>query len=99
MLTIIVASVVALGLACVVLIKSRVTDSAQLNQSRPSLLTIGVQIICGDCSGEGDQPVKTYLNEYGGCSHCQQLFARVGRRDEYLTRQGDAGKRFTDRFQ
>jgi hypothetical protein len=70
MLTIIVASAIALGLACVVLIKSRVADSAQLDQPRPALLTIGVQIICGDCSGETEQPLKTYLNRYGSCSQC-----------------------------
>lgn len=70
MLTIIVATVIALSLACVVLMKSRVTDSAQLDQPRPALLTIGVQIICGDCSGEDEHPIKTYMNRYGSCSHC-----------------------------
>jgi hypothetical protein len=70
MLTIIVATMIALSLACVVLMKSRVTDSAQLEQPRPALLTIGVQIICGDCSGEGEHPIKTYMNRYGSCSQC-----------------------------
>lgn len=70
MLTIIVATVIALSLACVVVMKSRVTDSAQLDQPRPALLTIGVQIICGDCSGEDEHPIKTYMNRYGSCSQC-----------------------------
>ena len=70
MLTIIVATVIAISLAGVVLMKSRVTDSAQLNQPRPSLLTVGVQIICGDCSGEEGQPIKTYINRHGSCSQC-----------------------------
>lgn len=70
MLTIIVATVIALSLACIVLIKSRAGDSSQLNQPRPAVLTIGVQIICGDCSGEGEHAVKTYLNRYGNCSQC-----------------------------
>ncbi len=70
MLTIIVATVIALSLACVVLMKSRVTDPAQLDQPRPALLTIGVQIICGDCSGEAEHPFKTYMNRYGSCSQC-----------------------------
>lgn len=70
MLTIIVATVIALSLACVVLMKSRLTDSAQLDQPRPALLTIGVQIICGDCSGEDEHPIKTYMNRYGSCSQC-----------------------------
>lgn len=70
MLTIIVATAIALSLACVVLMKSRVTDSAQLDQPRPALLTIGVQIICGDCSGEDEHPIKTYMNRYGSCNQC-----------------------------
>ena len=70
MLTIIVATLIALSLACLVLIKSRVADPTQLDQARPALLTMGVQIICGDCSGEGDKVVKTYLNRYGSCSQC-----------------------------
>ena len=70
MLTIIVATMIALSLACVVLMKSRVTDSAQLEQPRPALLTIGVQIICGDCCGEDEHPIKTYMNRYGSSSQC-----------------------------
>ena len=70
MLTIIVATVIALSLACLVLIKSRATDAAQLEERRPGLLTVGVQIICGDCCGENELPIKTYLNRYGNCSEC-----------------------------
>jgi hypothetical protein len=70
MLTISVATLIALGLACVVLMKGRVTDSAQLDQPRPALLTMGVQIICGDCSGEGEHPIKTYINRHGSCCQC-----------------------------
>lgn len=70
MLTIIVATVVALSLASVVLIKSRAADPARLEQPRPGLLTIGVQIICGDCSGEDGFPIKTFMNRYGSCSQC-----------------------------
>ncbi len=70
MLTIVVATMIALSLACVVLMKGRIADSAQLEQPRPALLTIGVQIICGDCSGEDEHPIKTYMNRYGSCSQC-----------------------------
>ena len=70
MLTIMIATVVALSLAGLVLIKSRANDPEQLDQPRPDLLTIGVQIICGDCAGEESQPVKTYMNRYGSCSQC-----------------------------
>jgi hypothetical protein len=70
MLTIIFAIAITLGLACIVLTKSRITDSAQLAQPRPGVLMIGVQIICGDCSGEDLRPIKTYLDQSGNCARC-----------------------------
>lgn len=70
MLTIMVATMLALAVATVVLMKSRSADPSQLEHPRPELLTIGVQIICGNCSGESDRPVKTYLDRSGNCSHC-----------------------------
>ena len=70
MLTITVATIVALALACVVLMPARTSDPAQLTQKRPPLLMIGVQIICGNCSGEGERPIKTYLNQHGNCAKC-----------------------------
>ncbi len=70
MLTIIVATAIALGLACIVLTKSRITDSAQLDRPRPGVLMIGVQIICGNCSGEDVRPIKTYLDLSGNCARC-----------------------------
>lgn len=45
-------------------------DSSQLLEPRSELVTTGVQIICGDCSGEDDMPIKTYLDRFGNCSHC-----------------------------
>lgn len=69
MLTIIVATTIAISLACIVLMK-RPADPGQLSQPRPALLTIGIQIICGDCSGDQSTPVKTYLDRSGNCSHC-----------------------------
>jgi hypothetical protein len=70
MLTIIMATTIALLLGFIVLMKSRTNDPAQLNEQRPAVLTIGVQIICGDCSGEDDRAIKTYLDRFGNCSHC-----------------------------
>ena len=70
MLTIMVATVIALSLAGVVLIKSRVTESGQLVEPRAALLTVGIQIICGDCAGEDQHAIKTYINRYGTCSQC-----------------------------
>lgn len=70
MLTIVAATTIAISLACIVLMRARTTDPAQLSQPRSPLLTIGVQIICGDCSGNESLPVKTYLDRFGNCSHC-----------------------------
>lgn len=70
MLTITVATMIALCLASVVLMKSRTNDPAQLNQPRQRMLTVGIQIICGDCSGYDERPIKTYLDRSGNCSHC-----------------------------
>lgn len=68
--TIIVASAIALTLACLVLLKSRAIDPDQLVQRRREPLTLGVQIICGDCSGEGYRPNRTYLDLTGHCARC-----------------------------
>lgn len=70
MLTIMVATAIALGFASLVLMKSRTADPAQLNQPRAGLMTMGIQIICGNCSGEGDRPIKTYLDRSGNCAQC-----------------------------
>ena len=70
MLTMMVVTMIALCLASVVLMKSRTNDPAQLEQPRHRLLTVGVQIICGNCSGTEERPIKTYLDRAGNCSHC-----------------------------
>jgi hypothetical protein len=70
MVTIVMATAIALGLASIVLLKSRTADPEQLIQPRAPMMTVGIQIICGNCSGEGDRPVKTYLNQYGNCAQC-----------------------------
>lgn len=70
MLTIMVATAFALGLVCAFLMTLRTADPAQLQHSRPELLKVGVQIICGNCSGDGDHPVKTYMDRSGSCALC-----------------------------
>lgn len=70
MLTIMVAAAFTLGLACAFLMRFRTADPAQLQQSRAALLTVGVQIICGNCSGDEDHPVKTYMDRSGSCAKC-----------------------------
>jgi hypothetical protein len=50
-----------------------VKANAQLGSKielRPSVSRLGVQIICGDCSGDEDTPVKTHLDRIGRCDRC-----------------------------
>jgi len=70
MLIIIAATMMALTFAVLFLVKGHKTDPSQLSEPRPSIPTMGVQIICGDCSGEGPIPYKTYLNHSGNCEQC-----------------------------
>ncbi len=37
---------------------------------RPPLHYSAVQIICGDCSGDGIMPVKTFMDRSGHCEQC-----------------------------
>lgn len=70
MLTIMVATALALGLACAFLMMFRTADPTQLQQARSELLRVGVQIICGNCSGDDDHPAKTYMDISGSCARC-----------------------------
>ncbi len=70
MLTIISAVAIALGLAGILLLIARRTDPVRLDEARGSLLMVGVQIICGNCSGDGESPNRTYLDRYGNCAEC-----------------------------
>lgn len=70
MLTIISAVAFALALAGSFLLIARRTDPVRLDEARGSLLMVGVQIICGNCSGDGESPNRTYLDRYGNCAEC-----------------------------
>lgn len=70
MITILVLTAIALGLACLVLIQSQTFDPDQMYQRRPAPLTMAVQIICGDCAGDGRQPLRTCLDRHGRCAQC-----------------------------
>ncbi|HET9530715.1 MAG TPA: hypothetical protein VFQ92_10205 [Blastocatellia bacterium] len=70
MITMVVATVIALAITGVITMWSRKADPAQLTEPRTSLLTLGVQIICGNCAGEGEIPQKTYLDRFGNCEQC-----------------------------
>lgn len=46
------------------------SSHGDLIQPRPGLPALGVQIICGDCSGDEMAPIKTYMDRYGACETC-----------------------------
>jgi len=48
----------------------RSEEQRKLKEPRGEMLRLGVQIICGDCSGDTDRPVKTYLDQLGRCGQC-----------------------------
>ena len=68
-LPIFVISILVLAIAYC-LSRRRSHGRLQLAEHRTDILKIGVQIICGDCSGEEDRPQKTYLDIFGNCAQC-----------------------------
>ncbi len=60
----------ALAIAAFTMYKFSYRRDADLVEARPSLPTLGIQIICGDCSGDGDIPAKTYMDRVGKCNQC-----------------------------
>ncbi|HWN99904.1 MAG TPA: hypothetical protein VNS63_11615 [Blastocatellia bacterium] len=70
MLTIISAAFIGLALASLVVLLSRKTNPAQLGEARGAMLMVGVQIICGNCSGDGESPIRTYMDRNGNCAGC-----------------------------
>lgn len=69
MLTIISAIAIA-ALASILVLRVRKSAPMRLEETRGALLMVGVQIICGDCSGDGESPNRTYLDRYGNCAEC-----------------------------
>ena len=45
-------------------------DPAQLMTPRAPVPTVGIQIVCGDCSGEHEIPIRTMLDQAGNCERC-----------------------------
>jgi hypothetical protein len=52
------------------LLKFATVKQQKLSEQRGDVMRLGVQIICGDCSGDGERPVKTYLDRSGNCAQC-----------------------------
>ena len=46
------------------------TESSHLQERHDLMLTMGVQIVCGDCAGEQDVPFRTCLDRRGNCEAC-----------------------------
>ena len=63
------ASIIAFGLAYG-LSKLAKVDEGKLIEPHNDVLTVGVQIICGNCCGESESPRKTYLDRSGNCVQC-----------------------------
>src|SRR4030095_10820226 len=56
--------ILALAVACG-LWKFANLKKGDLSEPRANRLTIGVQIICGDCSGDAEIPLKTSIDRRG----------------------------------
>ena len=69
MLSIIFGSAVALTIAGV-LMRTHRTRSSELRGQRNGTLLTAVQIVCGDCAGEGERPIRTCLDESARCERC-----------------------------
>src|SRR5215470_18831493 len=69
MLPSIVAILVAVSLTAIIVKRER-GQGTQLRGGRTPLLKVGVQIICGDCSGDYEKPRRTYLDLLGRCEDC-----------------------------
>ena len=48
----------------------RLQEQASHSNPDRKILRLGVQIICGDCCGDADRPVKTYIDQFGRCVQC-----------------------------
>ncbi|MEW6126403.1 MAG: hypothetical protein AB1757_05005 [Acidobacteriota bacterium] len=74
MFTFILSSLVSLftgALLTYFLLRKRVGIPAEpLPRPRNLIKLVGVQIICGDCAGEDEAPLKTFLNAYDKCARC-----------------------------
>ncbi|HKP10704.1 MAG TPA: hypothetical protein VJZ91_01290 [Blastocatellia bacterium] len=70
MMIIIAATIFALSLTALFLVRGRKEDPSQLRMPRTQIPTMGVQIVCGDCSGDDAIARKTYLDYNGNCHVC-----------------------------
>jgi hypothetical protein len=69
MLNIIVASMAAMFFTWLVVRRSSPMP-LQVEDRSSALLTVAVQIVCGDCAGDGERPIRTCLDQSGRCARC-----------------------------
>jgi len=69
MLTIAATVIIALAIASLVLTCQK-SDPSQLSEPRGSSPLMGIQIVCGNCAGDGVRPKRTYMDHSGKCSTC-----------------------------
>lgn len=64
--------VIAILAAGLLLMNIRVSHKRQqyVVPDKPSLHYSAVQIVCGDCAGEGIIPIKTFMDRHGNCERC-----------------------------
>ena len=63
-------SILALAAMALFLWKKNREITEQLRNTRGYYKTFGVQIICGNCSGESEIPIRTNLDAHGNCTQC-----------------------------
>ena len=51
-------------------VKTNIRRREYVQADKPTLHYSAVQIICGDCSGEGISPLKTFMDRHGHCELC-----------------------------
>ena len=66
----VVSAASLLLLVAAYLLSRRSEDQTSLREPHAKMLRLGIQIICGDCGGESERPVKTYLDQFGRCVQC-----------------------------
>jgi hypothetical protein len=51
-------------------VKTTIRRRDYVQADKPTLHYSAVQIICGDCAGEGISPMKTFMDRHGHCEVC-----------------------------
>ena len=91
MMTVILATAFCLTLTYIFTVKHYRIDDSRLSEPRHVTPTFGIQIICGNCCGNDERPVKTYLGMQGNCERCggdsYVLASRQATEMRHLSRQ------------